>query len=298
MKTTLCALLCLLLSLPLTGITEPAASLYEVTGFQPMKISIAVENGLITSFEVIEHNETPGFGADVIDKGFDALIGQEIATATFDAVSGATMTSRAINSALGQASENVKKTSDSSIISKSEISAPETEESTLFIFKNGITFGMTPQEVLSAEDEEPLINTEDMIVYADHKAAGKNATLGYLFTNGELNSIVISFNESHSNNNLFIEDFDDVDESLTAKYGENTLFKRNMIWNDDLFKDSESDYGLAVSCGDLVISSIWFLDGCTISHALTGDNYSINHGLMYSSDEGISASSAPNTDGI
>ena len=89
---------------------EPASvgDVYEVVGFQPMKVAVSVEGGKITSFEVVEHNETPGFGADVIEKGFEGLIGQEIGTASFDAVSGATMTSNAINDALKLAAEEVQ----------------------------------------------------------------------------------------------------------------------------------------------------------------------------------------------
>ncbi|HIQ71578.1 MAG TPA: RnfABCDGE type electron transport complex subunit G, partial [Candidatus Onthenecus intestinigallinarum] len=82
-----------------------AGNVYEVTGFQPMKVEITVEDGKITSFAVTEHNETPGYGADVIAAGFDSLIGQDIATAQFDVVSGVTMTSNAINEALKQAAE-------------------------------------------------------------------------------------------------------------------------------------------------------------------------------------------------
>ncbi|MCI6267189.1 MAG: FMN-binding protein [Clostridiales bacterium] len=80
---------------------ETAAAVYEVTGFQPMKVAIAVdEAGKIVSVQVLEHNETPGFGADLIGAGFDALVGQDIATAQIDVKSGVTLTSNAINSAL------------------------------------------------------------------------------------------------------------------------------------------------------------------------------------------------------
>ena len=44
----------------------------------------------------------------MIAAGFDSLIGQDIATAEFDVVSGATMTSNAINEALAQAAEGVQ----------------------------------------------------------------------------------------------------------------------------------------------------------------------------------------------
>ena len=80
---------------------ETAAAVYEVTGFQPMKVAIDVdEAGKIVSVQVLEHNETPGFGADLIGAGFDALVGQDIATAQIDVKSGVTLTSNAINSAL------------------------------------------------------------------------------------------------------------------------------------------------------------------------------------------------------
>ncbi|MBP3522605.1 MAG: FMN-binding protein [Clostridia bacterium] len=80
---------------------ETAAAVYEVTGFQPMKVAIDVDDaGKIVSVNVLEHNETPGFGADLIGAGFDALVGQDIATAQIDVKSGVTLTSNAINEAL------------------------------------------------------------------------------------------------------------------------------------------------------------------------------------------------------
>ena len=81
-----------------------AVPVYEVKGFQPMKVAIAVdEAGKIVSVDVIEHNETPNFGKDLIDAGFDVLVGQDIATAKLDVKSGVTMTCTAINDALAQA---------------------------------------------------------------------------------------------------------------------------------------------------------------------------------------------------
>ena len=83
---------------------------YDVTGFQPFKVEISVdENGKIVSVTVPENNETPGFGADLIADTavFDALVGQDIATARIDVKAGATLTSNAINDALRQAGPQV-----------------------------------------------------------------------------------------------------------------------------------------------------------------------------------------------
>ena len=87
------------------------ATVYEVTGMYPLKVAIAVdENGKIQSVTVPESNETPGFGADLIaDQSiFDALVGQDIATAQIDVKAGVTLTSNAINDALKQAAKEVQ----------------------------------------------------------------------------------------------------------------------------------------------------------------------------------------------
>ena len=89
------------------GSAERAAA-YDVTGFAPFKVEIAVDaDGKIVSVTVPEHGETPGFGADLIADTavFDALVGQDIATAQIDVKSGVTLTSNAINDALKQAAE-------------------------------------------------------------------------------------------------------------------------------------------------------------------------------------------------
>ena len=88
-----------------------AIGTYDVTGFAPFKVEIAVDgNGKIVSVSVPENNETPGFGADLIadQSVFDALAGQDIATAKIDVKSGVTLTSNAINDALGQAAKEVQ----------------------------------------------------------------------------------------------------------------------------------------------------------------------------------------------
>ena len=88
-----------------------AIGTYDVTGFAPFKVEIAEDgNGKIVSVSVPENNETPGFGADLIadQSVFDALAGQDIATAKIDVKSGVTLTSNAINDALGQAAKEVQ----------------------------------------------------------------------------------------------------------------------------------------------------------------------------------------------
>ena len=89
------------------------AAVYDVTGFAPFKVEITLDgNGKIVSVTVPENSETPGLGADLIaDQSiFDALVGQDIATAQIDVKSGVTLTSNAINDALKQAAATVGET--------------------------------------------------------------------------------------------------------------------------------------------------------------------------------------------
>ena len=85
--------------------------MYDVTGFAPFKVGIAVDgDGKIVSVSVPENNETAGIGADLIadQSVFGALVGQDIATAQIDVKSGVTLTSNAINDALKQAAKEVQ----------------------------------------------------------------------------------------------------------------------------------------------------------------------------------------------
>ena len=89
---------------------EGSAKAYDVTGFAPFKVEIALDDaGKIVSVSVPENNETPGFGADLIadQSVFDALVGQDIATAQIDVKGGVTLTSNAINDALKQAAADL-----------------------------------------------------------------------------------------------------------------------------------------------------------------------------------------------
>lgn len=217
MKKLLCALMCLLLLVPMVGLADEAQT-YEVQGFSPMKIAIAVEDGKIASFEVVEHSETPGFGADLIEKGFSSLIGQDVASATFDAVSGATMTSDAIKAAIVLAANGAE--GSPAVLEKER--EENGNEPTEFSFRNGIKFGMTKAEVLEKEDATLIGDISGELLAYSGTAAGKSASIAYQFVDGKLDSIGNIFSESHTNNNMYIDDYEAVEKSLAAKYGEPT----------------------------------------------------------------------------
>ena len=84
---------------------------YTVKGMNTFTLYVEVKDGgKIASVSAPNNSETPGLGADLIaDQSiFDALVGQDIATAKIDVKSGVTLTSNAINDALGQAAKEVQ----------------------------------------------------------------------------------------------------------------------------------------------------------------------------------------------
>lgn len=163
-----------------------------------------------------------------------------------------------------------------------------------FSIRNGIRFGMSQDEVLALENQSPVYSTDSSMLYMDVSAAGKPATLIYTFVNDYLFSVFYLFTDSHTNDNEYIKDFESIDQSLTSKYGTPTMDQK-YSWDNSLYKDDKEDYGFAIALGHLQIMSQWTMDNYLISHALSGDNYEIEHSLIY-----VVPSITPmtNTDGI
>lgn len=162
-----------------------------------------------------------------------------------------------------------------------------------FSFHNGVQFDMSIDEVISIVGE-PTLQNDGVLMYSDQKSAGRQASYLFAFEDG-LSMIGVFFEDTHTNENLYIDDFDSVDAALTAKYG-TPEFDRFFNWSDDLYEDDPNDWGFAISLGDLQIVSSWEMPDCEAIHTLRGDNYEISHLIAYSrvTDE----PDKPNTDGI
>ena len=155
-----------------------------------------------------------------------------------------------------------------------------------------LKWGATREDVKKAEEATFIDEAADMLIYRDVKVAGLNASLGYVFENGKLVQGSYSFAEKHSNNNLYINDYDKVKKALTEKYGEG---EEVWSWNDDLFKGDEDNYGLAISAGHLKIITMWVTEKTRIMLSLHGDNYEIGLTLWYTD---INYKPSTNTEGL
>ena len=103
---------------------------------------------------------------------------------------------------------------------------------------------------------------------------------------------MIGFTNSHSEENLYVMDYDSLDDLLTEKYGEPTKAKA-VTWIDDLFMDDPSNLGLAIAAGQASVFTHWDLDGLYVLHCLAGDNYKIKEAILYSAEDPTGATLMP-----
>ena len=157
-----------------------------------------------------------------------------------------------------------------------EPSYKEAETQANFHYSN---WGMNKEEVIQAETELTLVDYDDYLIAEDTIVAQTDASLLFVFNEGKLVSGMVQFKTQHSNENLYLDDYDAIKDSLTEKYGTPSVDKKQ--WKDTLYQDDPEDWGFAVSLGDLILISSWETNTTKIEHILIGDNYEITHGILY-----------------
>lgn len=145
------------------------------------------------------------------------------------------------------------------------------------------TWGMTREQVKSAEVGRVLYDTENTLVY-EGAIAELDCNILYVFTGGKLVRAKYWITEEHSNRNDYIVDYDILlKKALTKKYGQ--PISDEQIWKNDLYKDNYQDWGFAVSIGHLSYWTRWQTLQTEIFLDLRGDNYNIILETQYTSKE-------------
>lgn len=145
-------------------------------------------------------------------------------------------------------------------------------------------WGMTKDQVKATEEEKPIHETEDLIIYED-TLMGYDVSYAYIFANSNylLNRSAYTFKIVHTNDNDYINDFEDIKEKVADKYGK--PMEDNIIWKTSTFKDYPDNYGMAVGMGHLLYKTVWESEDTNIMLLLQGDNYEITLQLIYWSKE-------------
>lgn len=140
-------------------------------------------------------------------------------------------------------------------------------------------WGYTKDEVKQAENREPVDEADTAILFGTTTVAGLNANVFYKFDSDRLVQAAYIIEIEHTNYNLYISDYEHSKEALEEVYGEPK--SEGMLWSDDLFKDDEQDYGIAVAYGYLSYGATWETPTTRIYVTLKGDNLEISHTIVY-----------------
>jgi len=164
---------------------------------------------------------------------------------------------------------------------KNYIDEPDTKNKNNYKFRN-TEWGMPIQEVKNIENQEPVYENQEMIVYKD-SIIQLPVELIYIFVDNKLVRTKYIFIQKHTNENDFISDYRSLNNALTNKYGEPN--EEDHFWSNDLYKDSPSDWGFAISLGHHSYFTEWDTKDTEILSALHGDNYEMNMVVEYYSKE-------------
>jgi len=144
------------------------------------------------------------------------------------------------------------------------------------------TWGMNKEQVKATEDRKADYEENAMLFYKV-KIFGGSYYCFYSFLEDTLYNGGYVFTEEHANKNLYINDYIEFKGILTKEYGKPTMDEIN--WKNDLYKDDKSEWGMAISVGDLEYLAFWETLNTKIGLMLDGTNYEISLILSYDSKE-------------
>lgn len=157
----------------------------------------------------------------------------------------------------------------------SEAPAPEPD------FRS-VRWGMNINEVKENESEPLVQELNNMLLYYT-SVANLDVALLYTFNDdGLLYMADYILNESHINDNGYVDDFNRLKNALIEKYG--VPQKENERWNGGSHYQGDPDkLGIAIAAGYYSMSVGWDMPSTTIALIIRGQNFETNTGLMYTS---------------
>ncbi len=135
------------------------------------------------------------------------------------------------------------------------------------------------KEVIAAEGSQPMQENEEVLLYQD-EVGGLDFSVYYQFVDDQLVSGAYILSESYMNENQYIKDYDNLQSSLTEKYG--APIKNEELWSGDLYRDEpRAEWGMALATGDLRMISLWENEDTDISLHVAGENFKTNLTIVY-----------------
>lgn len=145
-------------------------------------------------------------------------------------------------------------------------------------------------EDVKAIEGEPITTGEvsgldaEYIVY-ETSAVGFDMILAYYFCDDGLFQVRYILNEEHSNDSLFIDDYEKFRNALTKKYGEPLIDK--VSWDDSstkkYYEENGKSMGDALRYGYCSYLTRYDLERSYISMDMSADNYEVSMTVNYES---------------
>lgn len=179
-------------------------------------------------------------------------------------------------------------TSKNDTISEDEpTSEEETSNNSEYDFKT-FRWGDSQETVVSVEGkpdkEGALKNIEAHYIKYNTTVATKDAILTYYFCDDGLYSVRYNITEKHSNEALYIDDYEYIKRALTKKYGK-PFYDEEDWQNDDCKKYYQDKKGDALQYGYLTYYTWYNLERTDIYMYMSADNYVISTVIEYVSKD-------------
>jgi len=144
-------------------------------------------------------------------------------------------------------------------------------------------WGMSKEQVKATEDKNPDFEVNTMLSYSV-MINEKDFMCTYRFLEDKLYNSECVFIGQHTNKNNYIDDYKELKEILIKKYGKPKI-EEPELWGNELYKDDKSNWGTAISEGDLAYWDQWKTPNTKIDLMLWGENYKINLSIRCESEE-------------
>ena len=170
----------------------------------------------------------------------------------------------------------------------SEAAPKATGSSGIEVVIKGHRFGEAKADILAAEGEPEgtgiMDGTGAEYVYYNTTVVGLKAYLVYYFTDDRVCEFRYVLTEEHSNNTLFLDDYQKIRDALAGKYGEPEALLSGEKWDTADHKEYYSDNrGDALNYGYLTFSDWFMAKDAEISMHMSADNYEVSTTISYTS---------------
>jgi hypothetical protein len=142
-------------------------------------------------------------------------------------------------------------------------------------------WGLSREKFLKLEGQPIRRNKSDdgvEILEYVRKIWGAECLVEYVFAENQLMKIKCNFLAHYDNKNQYIEDYDKIKELFSRQFGKPDA--DNITWQNPLYKEDYSNWGLALYLGHLGLSSQWLSPETEVSLAL----YKKQDGIFFISE--------------